>query len=157
MSYDDPTRQAAEEALTLVNAANADLHELQPFSVPVARKTMEICSEDFGVLTDPTINQATQPAPFDRGTFDEALSVLNKVADAQETNFISRRRPNIFLGVFLILMGFAAQAFASMPIYAQQSVLDGFLRTIGAPPLASRSQSNLSSPAQIVISVKTRA
>jgi hypothetical protein len=129
----DEVLRTTEAALAMVRATNASLYDLQRFDALTARSALNNIAYDFDANDDPRVNTALKDQRFSRSNFDDALTALEEKAAVAQGNLAGRRRPNLFWGVFFVLLGFALQAFGAMPAYAQTFLLSAFLRFLGAP------------------------
>ncbi|KQQ61126.1 hypothetical protein ASF69_01505 [Rhizobium sp. Leaf311] len=128
----DEVLRTTEAALAMVRASNASLYDLQRFDALTARSALNSSAYDFEAIDDPRIKTALKDQQFSRSNFESALTALEEKAAAAQANLAGRRRPNLFLGVVFVLLGFASQAFGAMPPYAQQATI-GFIINMLAP------------------------
>lgn len=131
---ESPVMATTIGALAMVRASNASLYDHLKFDALTARSALNTCAYDFQAKDDEKVMAALKGLTFSRSAFDEALDVLDAKAANAHGNLARRRRPNLFWGVFFVLVGFAIQAFAAMPMYAQIYALNALLRFLGAPP-----------------------
>ncbi|MGO7756853.1 hypothetical protein ACC761_06340 [Rhizobium ruizarguesonis] len=129
----DEVLRTTEAALAMVRATNASLYDIQRFDALTARSALNNIAHDFDANEDPRVNTALKDQQFSRINFDKALAALEEKAAVAQGNLAGRRRPNLFVGVIFVLLGFALQAFGAIPAYAQTYVLSAFLRFLGAP------------------------
>lgn len=122
---DDPVWKTTASALAMVRASNASLYETMRFDFLTAQAALNSSAYDFHAADDDVIRVALGCDSFSKIVFEAALAHLEEKAAIASANLSTRRRPNLFWGVFFVLLGFVVQALAAVPDYAQQ-----YLRTL---------------------------
>lgn len=123
--YDKRVLTMADRVLAMLTASNASLYSPVIFDFLTAQAGLNSSAHDFKAIDDGRVKKALSTGAFSKQVFGEALQALQERSDKEHANFAHRRRPNLWLGVAFVLIGFLAQAFGAIPPYAQTILING--------------------------------
>ena len=131
--YDKRVLTTLDKALAMVTASNASLYDPIIFDFLTAQAGLNSSAHDFKAMDDDRVKKALSAIIYSKQMFADALLALQERSDKEHANFAHRRRPNLWLGIAFVLIGFLAQALGAMPPYAQAALINALLGLMGAP------------------------